>query len=138
LVADAFELEKFFEGCGVLALHAGGVEADVVEGSEVWIIGGEDASFEGGDAEKAPLEVDEFAGERGFDFGGRGEVADDLVGEGLIFGGIFAGQENGLRRESVLEGVLRGDGFGFGGARSGRVLRVEDVGGHLGSGRHRF
>ena len=61
--AGAFELEELLEGGGVLALHAGGVEAEVVEGFEVGGVGAEDAGFEAGDAEESPLEVDEFLGE---------------------------------------------------------------------------
>ena len=98
-------------------LPTGDVQADVVEGFEVGEVGVEERGFEARDSLEAPLEVDEFFGEGGLDGVPGGEVAGHALGEGLIFGGIFAGQEDGLRRESVLEGVLRGGGFallGFG------------------------
>jgi len=93
------------------------VETDVVEGFEVGKIGVEKRGFEARDSLEAPLEVDELLGERGLEGAPGSEVVGHTLGEGLKFSGIFAGQEDGLRRESVLEGVLRGGGFallGFG------------------------
>jgi len=94
-------------------LPTGDVQADVVEGFEVGEVGVEERGLEARDALEAPLEVDEFLGEGGLDCVSRREVVGHALGEGLIFGGILAGQEDGLRRQSVFEGVLRGGGFAF-------------------------
>jgi len=110
-------LTEFLEAGGELTLDAGGMEANVVECLEVGDIEGEDRGFEAGDTLEPPLKVNEFGDERGLDGVPGGEVGGHALGEGLIFGGVLAGEEDGLRRQSVFEGVLRGGGlafFGFG------------------------
>ena len=74
------------------------------------------------------MEIDEFGDQGGFKGVEGVEVLAHAGGEGLIFGGIFAGQEDGLRRQSVFEGVEGGGGFAFFGARSGGVLCVGLIG----------
>jgi len=80
-------------------LPTGDVQADVVEGFEVGEVGVEERGLEARDALEAPLEVDEFLGERGFDRVPGSEVVGHALGEGLIFGGVFA---DGLGHEFVL------------------------------------
>ena len=58
------------------------------------------------------------------------------VGKGLVFGGVFAGEDEGLGVEGVFEGVEAAGGFARSGARSGRFERVGAVGGDLRGGCH--
>jgi hypothetical protein len=133
---SGLELEEFLVGGGELALHAGGMEADVVEGLEVGGVIGEDTGFKVGYAEEAPLEVDEFLGESGFGGIDGAEVVLDASGEGLVFGRVFVGKEDGFGGESVLERVPARAPFAVAGTRSGRVACVGNVGGGLGCSRH--
>ena len=52
--------------------------------------------------------------------------------EGVVIGGVFAGEDDGGGIDSVLQGVEAGGGLALGGAGSGRVLGVGAVGGDLG------
>src|SRR5204863_4071068 len=63
-------------------------------------------------------------------FGGRGgmELAAVFGDEGVVFGGVFAGDDDGLRVESMLQSVEAGGGLALGGAGSGGHLRVGAIG----------
>jgi len=61
--------------------------------------------------------------------GGFGLVELVILGaEGFGGGGIFAGEDQGLGIDAGLEGVEAGAVLALGGARAGRLLRVEAVG----------
>ena len=55
------------------------------------------------------------------------EVLLHTVGEGLIFGGIFAGDEDGFGGQAVFEGIPTGALFAGLGAGSGGELGVGGI-----------
>jgi hypothetical protein len=86
------------------------------------------------DAAKAPLVpigADHGVDVEGFGRVGRAEAGVVVADEGLVFGGIFAGDDNGFGVEAVLECVEAGGGLARIGAGSGRFLRVGAIGGDL-------
>jgi len=93
---------------------------------------GEESAVEIGlDAQEAALLP--IGAEHGVDvevFGGGfgAELAVVVGGEGLIIGGIFAGDDEGGGVDAVFESVEAGGGLALGGAGSGRFLRVGLIG----------
>ena len=114
------ELHELFVGGGELALETGRDEADVIEGLEVGILGGEDAGLEGGGTFAAPLDGDDVVDEVGFD-GVEGHIGVLEVGlEATEFFFVLVGEEEGfVGGESVFDGVLRRAGLALFGAGSG-------------------
>ena len=71
--------------------------------------------------------------------GGFGaEVAVVGGGEGVVVGGIFAGDDDGGGIDSVLQGVEAGGGLALDGAGSGGLLRVGAICVDLGRGCHDY
>jgi hypothetical protein len=73
---------------------------------------------------KTPLNVGEFLDERGLGGVERFPGGEHAGGETFVDDGIFAGDEDGQRRQSVGGRVARGGGFASFGARPGTVLGV--------------
>src|ERR1035438_6948336 len=73
-------------------------------------------------------------------FGGgfRTVVALVVDGEGVVDGGIFAGDDDGSSVHAVFQGVEAGGGLALGGAGSGRFLRVGAICGDLSRGGHDY
>src|ERR1035437_7286251 len=135
-----------FEG-GDLSLHAdeefggGGLGKEYGgEGVAGWF--GEDRVEEIGlDAPQAALLP--IGAEHGSDVEGLGrglgtELAVVVGGEGVVIGGIFAGDDDGGGVQSVLQGVEAGDGLALDGAGSGGLLGVGPIGGDLSRGCHDY
>ena len=59
-----------------------------------------------------------------------------VADEGVVLGGIFAGEDEGFGVEAVFESVEAGSGLALGGAGSGRFERVGAIGGDLSWGCH--
>ena len=109
-MAHSLQLEKLLYGRGILALHTAGVEANIAERFPSRAGRRRGCGFEARDSEETPLEIDEFLAERANSRVLRGaRSASHALGEGLIFGGIFARNEDSLRGESVPEGDFRED-----------------------------
>ena len=79
------------------------------------------------EAAKTPEVLGEFVDEDFFGGVGRLVLAAERCAEFIELGGIFTGLDDLLRVEAMLEGVLRGVRFAFGGARTGGVLGVAAV-----------
>ena len=89
---------------------------------------GEDFGFDFGNAVELPGDGNELLGE-GELFDGLGvECFEVALGEKLVVGGVFGGEQGGLRGQAVFEGVEGGFGFAGGGAGAGGFLGVEAVG----------
>ena len=57
--------------------------------------------------------------------GGLGAVLVEVMGdEGLVIGGVFAGDDDGFGVDAMLQGVEAGGGLALDGAGSGGLLRV--------------
>ena len=107
------------------------------KGFHVRSVGGEGAGLKTGDAEKAPLDVDKFLGERGLDSVEWVKGLEHGSREGLVVSGVFAGEEDGFGRESVLESVERRDGLARVRTRTTAIiLCVGQIGLILCFGRH--
>ena len=71
--------------------------------------------------------------------GGLGAVLVVVVGgEGVVIGGVFAGDDDGGGVDAVLQGVEAGGGLALDGAGSGGFLRVGAIGGDLSGGCHDY
>lgn len=104
---------------------------DDVEVFEIADVGVENSGFETRAAVETPLGVAEELDELFFGFGVGAEGLEHALAHGAIGGFVLSREQNGLRGESVFQGVLRGGCFAFVGARTGGVLRVGDVSGDL-------
>ena len=73
-------------------------------------------------------------------FGGGFRAVAALVvgGEGVVVGGIFAGDHDGSGVDAVFQGVEAGGGLALGGAGSGRFLRVGAICGDLSWSSHDY
>jgi hypothetical protein len=112
-------------GGGEFAFQAIGDEADVIEGFEVGIFGGEDSRFEGGGPFATPLDGDDIVDEFGFDVveWHIGVLEFGLEATEVFF--VLVGEEEALvGGESVLDSVLGGASLSFFGAGSGGVAGV--------------
>ena len=63
-------------------------------------------------------------------------LVDVLGDEGVVFVRIFAGDDDGVGIDAVLQGVEAGGGLALDGAGSGRLLRIGAIGGDLCGGCH--
>ena len=86
------------------------------------VVGRHGAGFELAHAAQTPVVFGQFVYQNVFGGGGGLVFAAEVRAEGVEFGGIFAGQDELLGVETVLEGVLAGGGFALGGAGTGGVL----------------
>ena len=59
-----------------------------------------------------------------------------LGDEGVVVGGVFAGDDDGGGIDSVLQGVEAGGGLALDGAGSGGLLGIGPIGGDLSGGCH--
>jgi hypothetical protein len=84
------------------------------------------------DAAEAPFGVGHFADEALLGEVAGGEMVGEFGEEGEVFGGVVAGEENGLGAEAVAEVVAGGFLFTGGGDGAGGEFGVELVGGELG------
>ena len=105
-----------------------------VGGGELLAAQGEEASFEGRDAEETPFDLGEGLEEESFFVGGGLPFFVEAVEMGLPGGEVVGGQENGAAGESGFQGVVGGAGFAFRSFRAGRELCVLAVGFGFGHG----
>ena len=155
LVAAGLEFTELVEGA--IPLAAGGLAAaeDLLEGVGAFAIpeecrtdgvpgglvqlgdeGVEDLGFQAAHAALGPIGGDDLLDEErllGADGLELAVVGSGEFGEG---GFVFAGDDEGLCGSCVLQSIEAGDGLAFGGAGTGRLLRVEAIGGDLGQGSH--
>ena len=66
------------------------------------------------------------------------EVAVVVGDEGVVVGGIFAGDDDGGGVDAVFQGIEAGGGLALGGAGSGRLQRVGAICVDLGWGCHDY
>ena len=65
------------------------------------------------------------------------ELAVELVGDGFVDGGVFAGNDDRSGVHAMFEGIEAGGCLALGGAGTGGFPRVGAIGVELGGGRHR-
>ena len=125
------QLSEGLEGAEEAAF--GGGDGAGQEGKQTGIdrfadgIGCPGAGFHFAEAAETPEVLGEFIDEDFF--GGRGGrmLAAERGAEFVEFGGVFTGADELLGVEAVLEGVLGGAGFAFGGAWAGGALGVAAI-----------
>jgi hypothetical protein len=114
------------EAVGILFVVLVGIEEAV----------GEDGGFDARDALQAPFGVGDLADQGAFEGGGGLEVGVKVGEELLELGGVLAGDDGVVGAEAVLESVLGGGGFAFGGTGPGAEFCVLPVGSDLVLGWH--
>jgi hypothetical protein len=99
--------------------------------------GGEEGLLVEAGAAEAPLGVGHFADRSRLGEVGGLEVVVKFGEEGVVFGGVFAGEEHGEGAEAVAKAVKGGAGFTGDGSRAGRVLGIFAIGSDLCKGGHK-
>ncbi len=109
--------EALFVGLGGVEIEQGDVFVFELFG-ESDATGGEGGVFESGDAADAPGVIGDGLDEVEFDEAFGSELLEMSIDEGLVFGGVFGGEQDGAAAgEAGFHGVLRrggAAGFGFG------------------------
>jgi hypothetical protein len=108
-----------------------------VSGPKLFDFGGEEVFLVEAGAAEAPLGIGHFADVAEFGEVVGTEVIDEFGVEGVVVGGVVAGEEHGLGAEAVAEVVLGGAGLPGGGGGSGGLQGVRLIGADLGSGSHK-
>ena len=135
-----------FEG-GDLALDAdeefgGGGLGEEYGGEGVSGRFGEDGAEEIGldalEAALLPIGAEHGTDVEGFGGGLGAELLEVVVGQGVVIGGVFAGDDDGGGVDAVLQGVEAGDGLALDGAGSGRFLGIGLIGRDLSGGCHDY
>ena len=135
-----------FEG-GDLALDAdeefgGGGLGEEYGGEGVAGRFGEDGvvevSLDALEAALLPIGAEHGSDVEGFGGGLGAELLEVVVGQGVVIGGVFAGDDDGGGVDAVLESVEAGGGLALGGAGPGRFLRVGAICGDLSWGSHDY
>jgi len=103
-------------------------------GGEDGDLAGEGRFVVGADAAETPFGVGHFADEAGFGEVGGVEMLGEFEEEGLVFGDVVTGEEDGLGAETVPEIVAGGDFAPGGGDGAGGELGIGSVGRDLGGG----
>jgi len=124
---------------GDLALHAGeefGGRGIGEEGGGQGCAGsfGEEGAVEVGldalEAALLPVGAEHGVDVEGFGGGLGTEVAVVVGGEGVVVGGVFAGDDDGGGVDAVFQGIEAGGGLALGGAGSGGLLRCAGINRH--------
>jgi hypothetical protein len=126
------------EGLGVLAKDGRGSEGGM-DFRMAWIdltLGAivaerQHAVFEGAHSVETPLGVDNRLGELAFREGFRSEIDEEFVGERLVSGEIFGGQDYDAGRQAVAKCVQAGDLLPGLGTRPCTLLGVAAIGFYL-------